>query len=661
MAVQVSYPGVYIEEFAPGAPIQGVGTSTAVFIGPATSGSINEAKKIANWDQFLREYGDPLAGFYLWYAVRGFYENGGRICYVFRVSNASSDELVLKDRSAGGGQDTIRVWARKPGAASNIAVKITEAHAVNSATAKMFNPSATISNGSGSTVKVMDVDAAAKFLPGDAVMISSGQAGQQPEEGKVVRVENDLIRLEANLAANYNTGTVKLKNPETGDKILRIIGGEKLVGGSVIKLSQTPVGGALSIDDMVEVRAVTAQRISLTLTTYGVELRKGLGKDFDLAEGDVTVESQEFRLTVLEGATQKNDYDELAMDPEHPRYFPRVVNEDQPGLVYARPVEPPNATPTPDNRPNDTLPAGSPLSGGVDENLSTLAASDYKNALAKLEAIDDINLVCIPDRTDPDVQMAMIGHCENMRDRFAVLDSRRGAALFGTNSVEEHRRSVDSTRGYAALYYPWLLVSSAKGDDQILVPPSGHVAGICARIDNSRGVFKAPAGLEGLVNGALGIATTMSDDEQGQLNLQGINVIRVFQGGGRPTVWGARTTATDRNWQYVNVRRLFLFLEESIQEGIRWAVFEPNNLGLWQKLRRTITAFLLQQWRDGAIFGETQEKAFYVRIDEALNPFTEQQQGRLHIEIGIRPAYPAEFIVVRIGIWQGGSEVSEIS
>jgi phage tail sheath protein FI len=153
----------------------------------------------------------------------------------------------------------------------------------------------------------------------------------------------------------------------------------------------------------------------------------------------------------------------------------------------------------------------------------------------------------------------------------------------------------------------------------------------------------------------------MSDVEQGQLNLGGfagiggINVIRVFRPGGRPVVWGARTTATDRNWQYVNIRRLFLFLEGSIEEGIRWAVFEPNNLSLWQKLKRTINEFLTRQWRDGALFGAKAEDAFYVRIDEALNPFSEQALGRLNIEIGIRPTYPAEFIIVRIGIWPGGA------
>jgi phage tail sheath protein FI len=190
-------------------------------------------------------------------------------------------------------------------------------------------------------------------------------------------------------------------------------------------------------------------------------------------------------------------------------------------------------------------------------------------------------------------------------------------------------------------------------------PPSGHIAGVYARTDQQRGVHKAPANTN--IRGALGVERRLTDEEQGPLNLMGINVIRVFPGQSQPVVWGARTTAgdLDRNWQYVNIRRLFLFLEESIQEGIRWAVFEPNNLLLWQKLKRTITEFLTRVWRDGALFGETADQAFYVRIDEVLNPDSSRALGRLYIEIGVRPAYPAEFIIVRIGIWQGGTEVSE--
>ena len=183
------------------------------------------------------------------------------------------------------------------------------------------------------------------------------------------------------------------------------------------------------------------------------------------------------------------------------------------------------------------------------------------------------------------------------------------------------------------------------------------MCGIFARSDNSRGVHKAPA--NEIVRGALGVERTMSDIDQGQLNLQGINVVRVFRTGGRPVLWGARTTATDTNWQYVNVRRLFLFLEESIAEGIRYAVFEPNNLQLWQKLKRSITDFLTRVWRDGGLFGAKAEDAFYVRIDEVLNPFSERRldDSISKSEYG-RPTRPSSSSFASASA--GGCDVTEV-
>ena len=283
---------------------------------------------------------------------------------------------------------------------------------------------------------------------------------------------------------------------------------------------------------------------------------------------------------------------------------------------------------------------------GVPEDLTTLGDQDLIDALDTLREIDDVNMISIPDCmaglpgvTAANVQQAIITHCEQMADRFGVLDALApvaGQPLFGTGSVDEQRNGLDTERGYAALYYPWLQVRPAGRGDPVLVPPSGHVCGIFARSDNSKGVHKAPA--NELVNGALGVQRLMSDVDQGQLNIRGINVLRVFGAGGRVTLWGARTTATNRNWQYVNVRRLFLYCEESIQEGIRWAVFEPNNPSLWKKLKRSISEFLMRSFRDGAFGGATPEDSFYVRIDEALNPESERRLGRLYIEIGIRPS-----------------------
>jgi phage tail sheath protein FI len=191
------------------------------------------------------------------------------------------------------------------------------------------------------------------------------------------------------------------------------------------------------------------------------------------------------------------------------------------------------------------------------------------------------------------------------------------------------------------------------------IPPCGHVAGVYARVDEQRGVHKAPA--NEMIRGALGLERKLTDNQQGNLNLAGVNVIRTFPDRARPIIWGARTTVKKSvtDWIYVPVRRLMLYIEESIEEGIRWAVFEPNNLILWKKLKRTITEFLTRVWRSGALFGDKAEDAFYVRIDEALNPPSTRALGRLYIEIGVAAVRPAEFIIVRIGLWDGGAQTLE--
>jgi Bacteriophage tail sheath protein len=411
------------------------------------------------------------------------------------------------------------------------------------------------------------------------------------------------------------------------------------------------------------VKSVAIERISGALSTHRVTFQTGLtaSYDFSAGSGDVSVQSQEFKLTVTPATGPTNPpYDGLGMDPNHPRYYATIVNSVDPYVTLV-PVDPANTTVPPDDRPA-TFPLTAMANGNPD-SPATLTSANYKNAIAQLEAIDDINIIAIPDRQDADVQTALIGHCEKMADRFAVLDAARNLPPFGATSVNTQRAGLTSSRGYAALYYPWLTVSDNTGDQTLSVPPSGHVIGIYARTDQLRGVHKAPAGTEATVRGALGVERVITHTEQEGLNPNGINVVRVFAAGGRPTVWGARTTASgyggDANWQYANIRRLFLYIEESIQEGIRGAVFEPNNLALWQKLKRSLSDFLTRTWREGALFGAKAAEAFYVRIDEVLNPFSEQQLGRLHIEIGVRPSYPAEFIIVRIGIWDGGSEVNE--
>jgi phage tail sheath protein FI len=652
-------PEVYIEEFEPAAPIAGVGTSNAAFLGPCTRGPLNDPTRVDSWDQFKQLFGaEPISNFYLWYAVRGFYENGGTTAFVTRVSNATYGEMNLNDLSA---KPTLIVRARQAGVLSpgvSIAVD-SNVHTVD-APAKLFRPTATIA-GAAINTNVITLTSAAdaeRFRPGDRIT----WAGVDPADDRatVARVNGAALEILNPLAKAYGGGALRLANPAIGDDTLRVEKGEKIAPGMVLVVAQTAPAAA---SNTLLVKSVVMERISGALTTYRVTFQSAIGAayDFSAAGNDVTVQSQEFKLTVTPATGPANPpYDGLGMDPSHPRYYANVVNGVDPYVTLV-PVDPANTTPAPNNRPANV--ALTALANGNPDSPATLSAGDYKSAIAKLEAIDDINIIAIPDRQDADVQTALIGHCEKMADRFAVLDAGRNLPPFGGTSVNTQRAGLTSSRGYAALYYPWLTVSDSTGDRTLNVPPSGHMIGIYARTDQARGVHKAPAGTEATVRGALGVERLITHTEQEGLNPNGINVVRVFAAGGRPTVWGARTTASgyggDANWQYANIRRLFLYIEESIQEGIRGAVFEPNNLALWQKLKRSITDFLTRTWREGALFGAKAEDAFYVRIDDVLNPFSEQQLGRLHIEIGVRPSYPAEFIIVRIGIWDGGSDVSE--
>jgi phage tail sheath protein FI len=290
-----------------------------------------------------------------------------------------------------------------------------------------------------------------------------------------------------------------------------------------------------------------------------------------------------------------------------------------------------------------------------------------------LKRIDEVAIVAAPGYTDADSYAALHAHCEKLKDRVAILDGPVGMtpevmlALGGedvktiTINGQEWQRPTEQIDGFTTLYVPWLKVrnpqpNALEQDKLVAVPPSGHVAGIWARSDATRGVHKAPA--NEMVNGALGLAYQITHEEQGALNPKGINCIRFFVNEGIKG-WGARTLAPAASeWRYLNVRRLFNLIEESIQEGTRWIVFEPNDRPLWQAIRRDVSAFLMGFWREGALVGRTPEEAFYVKCDEETNPTESIDAGQVVIEIGLAPVKPAEFVIFRISQYQAGSQVA---
>jgi phage tail sheath protein FI len=312
------------------------------------------------------------------------------------------------------------------------------------------------------------------------------------------------------------------------------------------------------------------------------------------------------------------------------------------------------------------------LSGGTAVTSVHVTADDYvgnsadRTGFAGLEAVDEITMLSVPDvmaayqrgiidlEAVQAVQLAMIAHCELMGDRVAILDAPPALNAQQVKEWRVDKAGYDSK--YAALYWPWIKVFDPLKGQGIMIPPSGHMAGIWARSDDTRGVHKAPA--NEVVRGAITLELQITKGEHDQLNPSGINCIRAFPGRG-VRVWGARTISSDPEWRYLNVRRLFNFVEESILEGTQWVVFEPNDSRLWDAVKRNVSAFLRRVWRDGALFGTTAAEAFFVKCDAENNTQDTIDIGQLIIDVGIAPVKPAEFVIFRIAQFAGGAAVSE--
>ena len=310
------------------------------------------------------------------------------------------------------------------------------------------------------------------------------------------------------------------------------------------------------------------------------------------------------------------------------------------------------------------------LMGVKDLDLSIRENQADKLGLYAFDDCDDMALH-VATGLNFNQQREMLEHCETRKDRFAVIDG----PIVSTGDVD----IPASAKGYGAMYVPWVKITKPSwyvGDqninvagplrrkliktekNELFVPPSGHVTGLFARVDTERGVHKAPA--NEILMGITGLSQKINAIEQGQYNDRGINVIRIFKDRGI-RVWGARTLATksDPSWKYVNVRRLFIMVEQSILLGVQWSVFEPNDQGLWKKLTRDVKAYLMRVWRSGALFGTTPEEAFYVKCDAETNPRYLIDAGQVNVQVGMCPVKPAEFVVFSIGQWDGGASIAE--
>lgn len=583
-------PGVYVEEYDSGAtPMQGVSTSTAGFVGLAERGPvIGQPQLVTSFADYTRMYGGYLskAGYgdarYLPYAVEQFFMNGGARAYIMRAVPGDAKAASLTT-------GVLRVTAANPGAwAEKMRVTVVPSSKAKTQVFDVDGADLTLKNADG-------------FNAGDVVELFDGKTTAY---ATIKSVLDKVITLDA---------------PCT------------------LAVADTKVGTSKYI-----------RTCEITIT----------------ARLDDTVET----------------YENLSLKPEALNYAPvKTAKSDlihvevlpgKPAAAAAPAVKDENK----DNKDKKDAPAAAPapakaagitpydlcagvgegmvltLEGGSDGSVlnvtpdAYIGADDGPGKRTGLQAFQEngvVSVLAIPGVTAPEVQAALIGFCENRKSCFAILDVPMD--LKKTNDVATFRDMYDST--YAAMYHPWLQMFDAGAKRTDYFPPSGAMAGIYARSDNSRGVHKAPA--NEVVRGCTGLSCNYNVGEQDILNPIGVNLIRALPGQGI-RVWGARTISSNGLWKYVNVRRLFIFIEESIKANTNWVVFEPNSETLWSRVTRTIETFLATCWRDGALAGSSPEQAFFVECGPTTMTQDDIDNGRLICQIGIAPVKPAEFVIFRI-------------
>ena len=485
---------------------------------------------------------------------------------------------------------------------------------------------------------------------------------------------------------------------------IRLASAAGVEAGTVLELLN-PLNNNAVVGTPLKVVSIDRSSNVIALAGPGLSAAQQVAEAAAVAAGThLSVRSRECRLSVYllrqpdpampsrnETVIATEVFRHLSMDPRHSRYIETVIGDIDGDLrlsdrrpegasqyIRVRDLAPDQATEESirlgpetlvDILPNGTQrPARHALASG-DDSMATLTDDVYigtdaadpedRTGLHSLRNVEQISLVAIPGQTRPTIQQALIDHCELMRYRFAVLDG----ALPPNDSltdVQTQRQQFDTK--YAALYHPWSLIPDPfpANLNQIApfpIPPSGHVLGIYARTDVERGVHKAPA--NEVVRGILGLRRLLNKGEHDILNPSpvNINVIRDFRRNNRGIrVWGGRVITSDPDWKYVNVRRLLIFIEHSIDRGLQWVVFEPNAEPLWARVRRTISNFLTVVWRNGALEGTTVEEAFFVKCDRTTMTQTDIDNGRLICVVGVAPVKPAEFVIIRIGLWTAHAE-----
>jgi phage tail sheath protein FI len=611
------HPGVYVEEVPSGVrPIEGVSTSTAAFLGKAESGPLDRAVLVTDFIEFQARYGGFLDDSYLAHAALHFFDNGGRRVYVVRVAkDPATAGVVVADRKATPGR-ALTVAATSPGAWGNELEAV-----VADGTLDPGDEFSVSIRHRGSVVEVFDdlsVDPDAPNFADNVVnarsrlvevtvdrVNTSTMAGTSTSGGSPATALTELRRLRVNLNGD-GPQTITLADPvTTGAEVAAAI--QKAVRALAPLRSSTPA----------------ATFIGFTAAFAGGAYVLTSGEPGRRSSVQVTNDPTGNAATLLElGVTNGGTEATGAAD-----------------------LRPANGT----FLLGDGAVAGATLGVTLGSDGTTPDDPAYFAAFSLLDTVQDVNIMAVPGIGTKTVVDFGTAYCRNRADCFFVGDPP--AAADEKEDAQAFVNGLTVKSSYSAVYFPWMTMVDPTGvsPEPMLVPPSGFVAGIYARIDARRGVWKAPAGTEANLGGAVGLAAQLTDAEQDVLNPIGVNAIRFFPGSGI-VIWGSRTLATraDPEYRYVPVRRLAIFLEQSIYNGIQWAVFEPNDEDLWASLRLNIGAFMVTLFRSGAFQGDTPDKAFFVKCDSQTNPQEQIDAGIVTVLVGFAPLKPAEFVVIRI-------------
>jgi uncharacterized protein len=766
-------PGVWFETLDSGAQrIDPLRTDIAAFIGVAEKGPLHRPVRVHSIEQFRSAFGVPMPNALLAYAVKAYFENGGRTCDVIRVA------APLVETGAAGAQDPARLESAvtsTTGFAGGAAVTITQTIDTVAAGAQPADRASSVlasvaGFASGALVRVMqaarpvtyrrvaDVDTATAAILWDAPLDAAYNLALPILFRTVLRFERLLSDVAAGTLRwtrpledalvltepiHFATGAAKASFTlldDTAQPTLTVTASSEGAWGNRLAIQAvrtsrhaTRFAGTQPVDRK---SSLVESVVGFTQGTVVRLFHDGLASEVhaviasvDAAEGrivwtalldgaldltkPVSIESAELALSVYEDGRIRETFEDLSLVAEHKGYAPRFVNATS-ALIHLE-LEPSPAAP-PHNLPDPQSPAltrGRALLAGGRDGIAALAAKDVtgdraseeRRGLRTLELIGDVSAIAAPDlfvervpavelvpvpKPEPDpcdpcaavpplvadpplpkieeqsatftleqawlVQRAIVEHCERLKDRIALLDPPNFTAAQRAE-IESWRRRFDSS--YAALYYPWVVVvdPAARGASVVrAIPPSGHVLGIYARSDRHTGVHKAPA--NEALEWAQDLSIDVSPEWQAMLNPIGVNAIRPFAGRGL-RVYGARTVSSDPSWRFVNVRRLMIMIERAIGKSLQWAVFEPNDAHLRDKIAIAIAGFLDHLWRQGALAGATAEESYYVLCGDTNNPPAEQAEGRLLAEVGVAPAIPAEFVVLRIGRVEDVLEVVE--